>query len=233
MKKIALSTLVCLFFTLFTAHAASDPWSQSKFRPVLQDSKLQAPTSSPAAVSRGNFPGFSASYFKLVQDRYMQFEMTGKGKRSELRQEVEWKTSSSSSKKIIGNLKIFNPSTSSLNQFTFMQIHDSGSSPNKPLVRLVWLRNRNGIQDHLWCIRRTSVNNNTYEYTNLGPRPGGFFKCEILVVNNQLRVKINDTTKVNKNVSYWANLNSYYKAGVYLQDEGTAKVQFDTLRYYY
>jgi hypothetical protein len=219
------------FISLTALNAASDPWSLSTFQPVLTDSKLQAPTSV-TACAQGDFPGFYADYFKLVGS-YMQFEMSGDSNRSELRQVPEWKTSTTSYRKMIGTVKLFYPTTSTLNEYTYMQIHDSGSTPNKPLVRLVWLRSRNGVNDHIWSIRRTSVSSDTYSYVDLGARPTGFFTSEIQVINNTMKVKIAGVTKVSTSVSYWSSLNNYFKAGVYLQDSGTATVQFSALKYYY
>ncbi|RMF65928.1 MAG: polysaccharide lyase family 7 protein, partial [Calditrichaeota bacterium] len=181
------------------------------------------------------FEGFADWYFYLAQtssDNYMTFVMSGDHNRSELRQMNEWKTSTSSWRKMIGEVKCFYPSTSSLDQYTFMQIHDSDGI-NKPLVRLVWLRSRSGKSDHLWAVIRTSVSSSSYQYVDLGARPSGFFKAEIKVRNNTLKVKINGVTKVSKNVSYWSAYHNYFKAGVYLQDAGTAKVQFKSLKYYY
>jgi hypothetical protein len=229
--KSFLRYLVPVFLGISTLSAASDPWSQTKFQPVLTDSKLQAPDSS-TACDQGDFKGFYKDYFKL-SGTYMQFQMSGDSKRSELRQMKEWKTSTTTARKIIGSVKVFKPTTTSLTEYTFMQIHDSGSL-NKPLLRLVWLKSRDGKSDHIWSIRRTGASSSSgYEYVDLGVRPSGFFKCEIAVLNNNLKVKINDVTKVNKSVSYWSSLSSYFKAGVYLQSSGTATVQYDTLKYYY
>jgi len=210
------------------------PYDDPKFHPVLDDSKLQAPDSR-TACAQGEFDGFADWYFYLYQgsSNYMTFRMNGDHKRSELRQIIEWKTSTTSWKKMIGEVKLFYPSTESLNQYTFMQIHDSDGI-NKPLIRLVWYRSRSGKDDHLWAILRISTNpNDSPQYFDLGQRPDGFFKAEIKVKNNILKVKINSVTKVNEDVSYWSAFSNYFKAGVYLQDDGTAKVQFRTLKYYY
>ena len=47
------------------ASEAPVPYDLEKFRPVLDDSKLQAPTSSPAKIEQGNFEGQSNQYLFL------------------------------------------------------------------------------------------------------------------------------------------------------------------------
>nr|AYC81221.1 PL7 alginate lyase [uncultured bacterium] len=208
------------------------PYDDPKFHPVLDDSKLQAPDSR-TACAQGNFDGFADWYFYLYQgnNNYMTFTMNGDHNRSELRQMIEWKTSTTSWKKMIGEVKLFFPSTNSLNQYTFMQIHDSDGI-NKPLIRLAWVRQRSGKYDHIWAYLRKDTGS-TIDVIDLGPRPDGFFKAEIKVKSNILKVKINSVTMINENVSYWSNFHNYFKAGVYLQDDGSAKVQFKSLKYYY
>jgi hypothetical protein len=243
MKQLKLLLLIPFSVSLSPVLAANvPPFDDSTFWQVLDDSRLQGPGSN--TILNGDlvtgppspYDGYASNQFRLAstsKDDYMTFQQSGDSKRSELRQLIEWQTSTSSYRKMIGEVKVFFPSTGSLNEFTFMQVHDSGSYPNKPLIRLAWIRNRDGFYDWLWCIRRTSVGSSTYIKTPLIPRPSGFFKAEILVINNELRVKINGSTKVDADVSYWDGLNSYFKAGVYLQDPGTAKTQFRRLNYYY
>ncbi len=210
------------------------PYDVARFRPVLDASKLQAPTSS-TACPQGEFDGFADWFFYLYvgNDTYMTFKMSGDSCRSELRQMEEWKTSTTSWRKMIGDVRVFYPTDDSLNQFTWMQIHDSSVEVNLPLIRLVWLRSRGDILDHLWAYVRKSVTEPIYDVVDLGPRPDGFFHAEVKVLNNKLRVLIDYVAKIeNMDVSYWQDLNNYFKAGVYLQDDGTAKVQFKNLNYY-
>lgn len=237
MRLIILRLTITFAFLLVAisppVFAEGAPFNKSKYRPVLEDSKLQAPTSSPAAVKQGDFPGFWDWYFRLDSTgQYMTFEMDGASNRSELRQMNEWYTSTTTWRKMIGEVKVFYPTTPSLNEFTFMQAHDSEDF-NKPLIRLAWIRNRYGSEDHLWAIIRLSNENNSFQYVNLGSRPNNFFKCEIKIKNNKLYVRINNETKISLDVSYWESLSSYYKAGVYIQTEGIAKVQFRKLKYFY
>ena len=220
------------------------PYNLSKFHPVLDDSKLQAPTSS-TLIPQGDFEDQSNQYFRLdATGQYMTFTVTGDSNRSELRQmSGDWQTSTPTWRKMIGEVKLFYPSDNSMNQYTFMQIHDTSNDPqslNKPLIRLVWLRSRNNVDDHLWAAVRIpadpsepiSDDNLSGMFVDLGPRPSGFFKAEIKVQDNLMRVAIDNVNLLSMDVSYWDGLNNYFKAGVYNQDPGTSKVQFKSLKYY-
>jgi len=217
-----------------TSSAGSAPYDLTKFRSVLDDSKLQGPTSA-TLISQGNFAGqYFDPEFVLVSNQYMKFSRTDwntSGRRTELRQMNEWRTSDSSANKMIGEVKIFKPS--GMNECTFMQIHDSGSAPNKPLIRLVWHGERSGISDGIWAVVRNGAGSSaSYTKTHIAPRSSTFEKYEIRVQNNTLKVKLNGVTKISTDVSYWEDLDSYFKAGVYNQGPGSSKVQFRKLRYY-
>lgn len=229
-----------------SGHAESagiTPYDVDAFRPVLEESKLQAPTSK-ALIRQGGFAGQANEYFYVdPSGPYLTFTVKGDSKRSELRQMTgDWQTSTATPQRLIGEVQVFFPENESMNQFTFMQIHDTTDDPqslNKPLLRLVWLRSRHGIQDHLWAAIRMprdmdqpiSLDNLSGRFVDLGPRPEGFFKSEVRVQANQMVVLLNDEEKLSMDVTYWDGLNNYFKAGVYNQDPGVSKVQFRSLRY--
>ena len=155
-----------------------------------------------------------------------------KHKRSELRVENDFKVSSKKAHILEAKVKIF-----PLNQkkeFTFLQIHTDNilknniSAINKPLLRIIWRRKYYNIYDHLWAIIR--LGNGKYNKTDLGKRPKQFFDITIKVENSYLFIWINNKIKIdNFNVSYWDKYYNYFKAGIYLQGEGCAKVLFDKL----
>lgn len=231
---------------------APDLWAESEriapydieaFRPVLMGSKLQAPTSK-TLIGMGDFEGeFNEYFYAEPTGPYLTFTVSGDSKRSEIRQMTgDWQTSTSSLRRLFGEARVFYPADISMNQFTFMQIHDTTNDPqslNKPLLRLVWLRSRDGLDDHLWAAIRTprdasqpiSLDNLAGKFVDLGPRPEGFFASEVRVQHNQMRVLIEGQEKLSMDVSYWDGLNNYFKAGVYNQDPGTSKVQFKSLTY--
>lgn len=223
---------------------ARAPYDVERFRPVLDDSKLQAPTSSPALIEHGDFAGKSNDYFFLdATGTRLTFTVTGDSKRSELRQlSGDWDTATPTPQRLVARVKVFVPETPSLEQFTFMQIHDKKNGDdglNKPLIRLTWRKSRSKVRDHLWAGLRIpqhtgqpiSLENLASEWVDLGPRPDGFFDAEIRVQNGQMSVVLDGETKLEKDVNYWNGLENYFKAGVYNQDPGTSKVEFEVLRY--
>ncbi len=226
------------------ADEAKAPYDLEKFRPVLDDSKLQAPTSSPAKINHGEFAGESNEYFYLDETgQYMTFTITGDSKRAELRQmSGDWQTSTPTERRLDARVKVFVPETESLEQFTFMQIHDkqeNGVGLNKPLIRITWRSSRGGVEDHLWAGIRVpedaskpiSLENLGTQWIDLGPRPEGFFDAAIVVKDNRMSVTIDGETKLDMDVAYWDGMPNYFKAGVYNQDPGTSMVQFDKLAY--
>ena len=220
------------------------PYDLKKFRSVLDDSKLQAPKSSPTLINRGKFAGVSNEYFFLdPTGQYMTFTVEGNGCRSELRQESgDWDTASKKPQRLIARVKVFVPQDKKLESFTFLQIHDKKTGDqglNKPLLRVTRRDQRRGKKDHLWAVIRKpkdfdkpiSLSNLASEHIDLGPRPKGFFDAEVRVQNSKMIVTINGQTKVNMDVSYWDGLPNYFKAGVYNQDPGRSKVEFESLRF--
>ncbi len=228
-----------LFFILLSLSYAHDcPYSKNKFKDILNISKLQAPNSkynSRWSTKYGDFKQFENRYFYLTDNKYMVFQMCEKKnihKRSELRVRDEWKVSSKKAQILEARVKIF--SLNETKEFTFLQIHadatlKNNSIINKPLLRIVWKRKNN----HIWAIIRN--NNDTdscsYKKVDMGLLPNGFFNIKIEVQNSKINIWINKNKKVNNmNVSYWKKYYNYFKAGVYLQDIGCAKVLFDKLR---
>lgn len=221
--------------------AQAVPYDLAKFRPVLDDSKLQAPTSSPALIDHGEFAGESNAYFYLdPTGQHMVFDVSGDSNRSELRQmSGDWQTSTALRRSLDARVRVDVPQTPSLDQYTFMQIHDTNDGLNKPLIRVVWRRTRSGMEDHLWAAIRVpadlgqpiSLSNLDTDWIDLGARPDGFFDASITVHANQMRVLINGQVAIDKDVPYWDGLDNYFKAGVYLQDPGQYAVVFDELSY--
>ena len=227
----ALVITVPICSSLVAKEPAGVPATVGKFQAVLEQAWLQAPTSK-RAISPGKFAGYSEPYFYLSNGRHLTFKMSGKSQRSELRQAHEWKTSTETDQRMIGSIRLALPSDREMEQFTFMQIHDSSKKLNKPLLRLAWVKYRKGTQDHLWSIVRDGTRTkSSYTYTDLGNRPDEFFGAEVTVKDNQLRIHINGEVKVDTDVSYWEQWSSYFKAGVYNQTEGSATVQFNSLRF--
>ena len=220
------------------------PYNLKKFRPVLDNSKLQAPTSSPTLIEKGKFTGKANEYFFLdPTGQYMTFTVEGDKNRSELRQETgDWDTATKTPQRMLARVKVYVPEDKQLEQYTFLQIHDKKEGDkglNKPLLRVTLRGNYKNTRDHIWAVIRTpkdynkpiSLKNLATENVDLGPRPNGFFNIEVRVQNSHLGIAMGGQIKVNMNVSYWDGLENYFKAGVYNQDPGRSKVEFELLQY--
>ncbi|BFM10161.1 hypothetical protein R50072_03140 [Simiduia litorea] len=205
------------------------------FQSVLDASKLQAPTSS-TLIAQGNFDKDTAwnSYFysSNLKPNSVTFTVEGLSQRSELRQMSEWYTKDAGNR-MKGTFTIDDPLSGNVDQLTFMQIHDSEAF-NKPLLRLVWLRERSGISDHVWAVIKDDViAAGAYTYVDLGSYNSAGHSAEIAVANNKMTISLDNVVKVNaRDVSYWQDLSSYFKAGVYLQTDGRATVNFTALDYF-
>lgn len=246
-QHLTFRVLVAAFLSVVTGAVAMGqgaPYDLKKFRSVLDDSKLQAPKSSPTLINRGNFAEASNEYFFLdPTGQYMTFTVVGESCRSELRQQTgDWDTASEKPQRMTARVKVFVPQDKQPEQFTFLQIHDKkdgNKGLNKPLLRVTRAGNRRGRRDHLWAHIRTpknfakpiSLSNLSTKVLDLGPRPKGFFDVEVRVQNSQMIVTINGQTKVDMDVSYWDGLANYFKAGVYNQAPGRSKVEFESLRF--
>ncbi len=237
---IAAATLLGLS-SLYT-FADTAPYDLSKYQPVLDDSKLQAPTSS-TLLPRGSFKSQYNQYFYIPDsgNQWMTFEVTGDHARSELRQITEWYTSDTSTLyKMIGNVLVVDPMEGEVDEITFMQVHDvtnNNNAINKPLVRLVWMRDYRGLSNHYWAVIKADAceSCSNYDKIDLGEYRDSAVKFEVRIENNTLTIKRDSIAhpELNKyDISYWGDLESYFKAGVYNQDSGTGIVQFESLRYY-
>jgi hypothetical protein len=211
------------------------PYSLDKFKPVLNISKLQAPTSEydpKYSTHYGEFEGVYNEYFYLEDNRYMTFYMCEEEndhRRSELRFKDDFKVSSFHY--IRAKLKIF--PLNEEKEFTFLQIHADAhypDTPNKPLLRVAWRKDYNDLKDHLWAIIRLSASEANYLKVDLGKRPEDFFNILVEVNDSYLNITLNGKKEVdNFDVSYWDDYYNYFKAGVYLQGKGCAKTLFDEL----
>ena len=224
-----------LFFVFLFGH--DSPYLLDKFKSVLDISKLQAPKSSyDPLYSRhyGDFQNYSNKYFYLQDNKYMVFYMCGDHNRSELRFKNDWSVNTNTPKILEAEVKLF--PLNAKREFTFLQIHADSTLKNKPIIkkpllRIVWYKNLHNKHNHIWAVIRQSgdVNINKYLKIDLGLMPKSFFDVKIVVYNNILKIYVNNKLKINKDVSYWQKYKNYFKAGVYLQDIGCAKVLFDKL----
>jgi len=229
---------ISFLFIFIFLFAHDSPYLLDKFKCVLNNAKLQAPLSAYNPLySRkyGDFENYSNKYFYLQDNKYLVFYMCGFHHRSELRFKNEWSVNTDKAKILEAEVKLL--PLNSQKEFTFLQIHADSTLKNKPIInkpllRIVWYKELHNKYNHIWAVIRQSedVNRKKYIKIDLGLMPKGFFKVKILVQNNVLIIYVNNKKKVNIDVSYWNKYLNYFKAGVYLQDDGCAKVLFKQLK---
>lgn len=198
-----------------------------RFQPFLADCKVQAPTSSTLADnSRLNNSYTHFQYFQVVDGDKILFNQSGDSKRTELRNETNWNLNDEN-RSLHGRLDIVQQTC---DQVTVLQIHDdanAGDGPNKPLLR-IYKHNAKFPTNHIWAAIKTDDGGSNTTHVDLGEDPGGYFTCDIRLVDGDMIINFEGEEKVNMDVSYWT-FPSYWKAGVYLQDNGEATAYFDEL----
>ena len=222
------------FFALDVVHFAPTPPTEyeapsdiPRFQPFLAECKLQAPTSSTAAnISTLNNGYTHPTYFYVVDGDKIRFNQSGDSKRTELRYETNWDLTEAD-RSLHGRIDIVEQTC---DQVTVMQIHDdagAGPGPNKPLLR-IYKHNAKVPTNHLWAAIKTDDGGSNTTHVDLGEDPGGYFNCDIRLVDGHMIIDYEGEEKVNMDVSFWT-YPSYWKAGVYLQDDGVATAHFDEL----
>ena len=208
-----------------TAYLA--PSDIPRFKPFLAECKLQAPTSSTlASVDRLNSRYTHPDYFYVVDQDKILFHQSGDSRRTELRNETNWDLTQAD-RSLHGRIDIVEQTC---DQVTVMQIHDdanAGPGPNKPLLR-IYKHNAKSPSNHLWAAIKTDDGGINTTHVDLGEDPGGYFNCDIRLVDGRMIIDYEGEEKVNVDVSFWT-YPSYWKAGVYLQDDGEATAYFDDL----
>jgi len=222
------------FFDLDVVHFSPTPPSSyeapsdiPRFQPILAECKLQAPTSSTLAdIDRLNDSYTHPEYFYVVDGDKILFSQSGDSRRTELRHETNWDLTEAN-RSLHGRIDIVDQTC---DQVTVMQIHDdanAGPGPNKPLLRIYKHTLKEPV-NHLWAAVKTDEVGIATTHIDLGEDPGGYFNCDIRLVDGRMIIDLEGEEKVNVDASFWT-WPSYWKAGVYLQDDGKATAHFDNL----
>ncbi|WP_015047426.1 polysaccharide lyase family 7 protein [Simiduia agarivorans] len=200
----------------------------------MDASKLQAPTSS-TLIAQGNFDSADAHnrYFYSPSDApdEMVFVADGASSRSELRQMSEW-YSGDAGNTMSGSFHLVDPLAQTVDQLTVMQVHTT-DEPKKPLVRIAWMREKNGLSDHFWAVVKDDlIEAGEYSWIPMGQRNSNGNSVSIDVAANRLTIAMDGQDYVtDRALDYWASNSNYFKAGVYLQTDGHAEVHFTELDY--
>lgn len=222
------------FFDLDVSHSApttpteyAAPSDIPRFQPFLAECKLQAPTSSTLRDKDALNDGYThPEYFYVVDGDKILFHQSGESMRTELRNETNWDLTQAN-RSLHGRIDI---AEQTCDQVTVMQIHDdanAGNGPNKPLLR-IYKHQTKSPANHIWAAIKTDDGGVSTTHIDLGEDPGGYFNCDIRLVDGNMIIDFEGEEKVNMDVSFWT-FPSYWKAGVYLQDDGDATAHFDEL----
>lgn len=222
------------FFALDVSHSEPTPPTSydapsdiPRFQPFLAECKLQAPTSSTLRDKDALNDGYThPDYFYVVDQDKILFYQSGESMRTELRNETNWDLTQAN-RSLHGRIDIVEQTC---DQVTVMQIHDDanvGDGPNKPLLR-IYKHQTKEPANHIWAAIKTDDGGSNTTHVDLGEDPGGYFNCDIRLVDGNMIIDFEGEEKVNMDVSFWT-FPSYWKAGVYLQDDGEATAHFDEL----
>lgn len=241
--------------TIFSANAASDsaPYDYDKYQNVLDDSKLQAPYST-TLIDQGDFEDEYNDYFYVPSsgNKWMTFEIGPYEKmRSELRQMDEWYVDDDYH---LMSGKVYISEKGSADEITVMQIHDvtdNDDAINKPLVRIAWMEKQKetGSSDYtedayfaiLYTCDRDCTDDDAevtyYKYALADFSDDDAIEFEIEVEDNKLTILVDGVAHDffdEYDVSYWEELESYFKAGAYIQSDTdeNVEVQFESLEYF-
>jgi len=216
------------------------PYNFSKFYSILDVSKLTYPDSHTKVVNYWNFTNYKSDFFYANKNWNLYFILDKKSWdwkiRNELRQWINWKDEGwriDENKVYHLNAKVKLQKLEKALEYTFLQIH----SEVHPLLRVVVEKEKNWKQNHIWAVVRKNTNNSwirTSRY-DLWIVDNYFHSFDIYVWNNNLTIKKDWKTYVNKDISYWPEIKNYFKAGIYDSKDSkwpwTVKIAFSELKY--
>ena len=208
----------------------ADPFSSSVLQYEVTDGKTGKVTTDTETLL--TYP--EMEYFYFENDNVV-FDLTLQGKpkkRSELRQYPEW--SVAGNHRMTATLRL---SDSTINEYTWMQLHRKEKTSVKPPLRLTWAKAQSiggkVYQDYLVAVFYHEKTG--YKKVPLVPRTGQEIQAELRVYNHQVFISLNGNLVHVENVSDWADYKCYFKAGLYLSGsaaaEGRARVSMSQLAY--
>ncbi|USD63106.1 polysaccharide lyase family 7 protein [Vibrio sp. SCSIO 43140] len=193
--------------------------------------------------------GYYDEYFYADENtKDLIFKMSGDSNRSELRVNENFDTSKIGVSRTLSTsfqpIDIKNVLQQSVDgdEVTFLQVHNKGTSSDgtgyipHPLLRVTYELERNGEMGHYWAVLKvnaldcssgsehagSSDCNNAYQRIDLGEANlDAMTDMDITIQEERLVIEVDGVQKLDHDISYWADLLSYFKAGVYNQyDDG-------------
>ncbi len=215
------------------------PYDTQAFQTVLNHSKLQHPDNT-VVVDYTAFTNVKAPYFYTDSEGILHMSIAKEANASKTRTELRegpssWSLKEGENHTFSATLQCLKPKPG-ITSYTWMQIHGTTETYNYPILRLLWQREYKNLYDHLWAILIVSdpYQPTLYQWIDLGPRPEGYFTCEVIIEGMIMSILINHEPIDTHNISYWANVDNYFKAGVYIdryEDGGEVSVLFKSLEY--
>lgn len=211
---MSLFYLVILLALSNLALGYTAPSTLSTFHPVLERAKLQAPESNTAA---SDLFGYSDWFFHLQDETYIQFQMNGKDKRSELRQmqtdgdEADWSVTSSNT--MTAEIALPTPAPS-MDEISFLQVHCDAA----PALRISWRKSWEEFSDVVIANLRDGLGDDDVNKYFLAQRSASTTSYQVSVKNSRVTVWIGGTRVLDESMSFWESYSCYFKAGVYIQN---------------
>ncbi len=214
-------------------------YDDGRFLNLIEHSKLQLFLDD-TSTEYTELINFKSPQFYVDEEDNLNFTIYKEFNSSKVRSEIkewpkslEWSTADKDKHSWIATLKCLKPKVG-ISSYTWMQIHGNFETYNYPILRLIWERNKSGVYNHIWAmiILSNPHEDRVYEYVDLGEKPEGFFTAEVDVQDNIMKIIINNKLIKTYNVTYWQDVQNYYKAGVYIDrfgDGGEASVIFKDL----
>nr|CAD6594633.1 Alginate lyase [Paradendryphiella salina] len=238
-----MNSLLTLSLLATNAMALTAVSSIDTFLPVLNEAKLQWPTSALAASSEELLGGYVGSQFYLQDGKYMQFQIAGSSNRCELRQmipdggsEIGWAVDDGTTHTATSSI-VVPEQVDGVEEVTIMQIH-SGEAPQ---LRISWIRSKSldgvAYEDFIMSTVRigTGDSSDNFVKTHLADRTAGAMSFQIDVKDSKLTITVNGNVVVNgQDLSFWDGTDScYFKAGAYnnnpTSESATARIKFAAL----
>jgi hypothetical protein len=211
---------------------ASAPWSETKFRPLIENSSsfqmLNTNTCMTNAQMKASW--YDDNWSSINGIMTFSFDAGVTGNRDEI---VGYTFNGNATSKILrGRIRVSVGGDYSTG-FSVAQVF---SKDLAPILRLEVMDSRLGLTNHIWAFYRPLEGAGvTGEVKDLGPAPTSAF-ADLLIeynVNGTISAQLGTNPKqtFSTNFSYWTDpaKRTYFKAGCYLQDSGDCKVEYSSL----
>ena len=228
-KGLFISLLLLVTFTSF-GQTYNVPYEIPRFKDFLAECKLQSPQSNTEATDTQIIAGYSSNSFQVADRDKIAFNQTRNAAGTTLRTELRYLTNwylSEGDRSLYARIKVVEQTC---DQVTVLQIHNDtnvGGGSSAPLLR-IYKHQAKIPANHLWAAIKTDETGSNTTHVDLGEGSTGYFEIDIRVVSGRLIIDLDGVKKIDMDISFWV-FPSYWKAGVYLQDEGEATAYFDQL----